>query len=557
MAPIIRTCSAAFLAALLLASTPAEAKRTDSEEATRFSTFVGARAAALSGDLRRSALLYASLAESEPANEVVANRAMSGAIASGDIALALRLAGRRPPSQLEVDARLLLAADQLARGNEKEAIALLRMEGGGADLAFLAPIVEAWRAAERRDPAAVGFLDQVPGRSAVAPHLAEHRALILLRLRKGAEAEPVARLAIGAAGRREARVRIALADGYMRLKDRERALAMLKGEDPALYAARRLVESGKRPGAGIDEPAEAFSELLLALALDLGRTEARSLAIAMVQIARHAAPANPHAPVLLGLLLDARGRDDHALAVLRSVPDESFFLSDARDAEIRNLLRARRLEEGLARAQAFVADSPHQAGDFARLGDVLSEMGRHSEAADAFGQALSLVQAGGPGPEVWVLQLLRGGELEQAERWAEAKASLEASLALAPDNPLVLNYLGYAKLERGENMDRAEQLIAKASKLAPENASITDSLGWAQFKRGRVEEAIATLQSAAIKDPGQAEIHEHLGDALYTAGRKFEARHAWNAALITAEDDVRSRIQAKIDAGLSPATAAP
>nr|WP_237220022.1 tetratricopeptide repeat protein [Sphingomonas arenae] len=168
-----------------------------------------------------------------------------------------------------------------------------------------------------------------------------------------------------------------------------------------------------------------------------------------------------------------------------------------------------------------------------------------------------MVEAGGPGPERWVLNLLRGGELEQAERWAEAKVALEAALAQAPENPLVLNYLGYAKLERGENLDRAEQLIAKASALAPDNASITDSLGWAQFKRGRVEQAIATLQQAAAKDPSQAEIQEHLGDALYTVGRKFEARHAWNAALITAEDEVKERIESKLEAGLTPANAAP
>jgi len=121
----------------------------------------------------------------------------------------------------------------------------------------------------------------------------------------------------------------------------------------------------------------------------------------------------------------------------------------------------------------------------------------------------------------------------------------------------VLNYLGYARLERGQKLDEAEAMIAEASRRAPDDASITDSLGWAQFKRGKVTEAIATLQRAAAADPGQAEIHEHLGDALYTAGRKYEARFAWNAALVTAEDDVRARIAAKVAGGLLPATAAP
>ena len=127
----------------------------------------------------------------------------------------------------------------------------------------------------------------------------------------------------------------------------------------------------------------------------------------------------------------------------------------------------------------------------------------------------------------------------------------------APNEPLILNFLGYAKLERGEDLDGAEAMIRKASALAPDDASITDSLGWAVYKRGRTKEAIEILTRAAKGDPAQAEIHEHLGDALYKAGNKYEARYAWSAALVTAEDDVAKRLNAKIEAGLTPATAAP
>jgi len=100
-------------------------------------------------------------------------------------------------------------------------------------------------------------------------------------------------------------------------------------------------------------------------------------------------------------------------------------------------------------------------------------------------------------------------------------------------------------------------MIRRASELAPDDASITDSLGWAQFKRGKVSEAIATLQKAAEKDPDQAEIQEHLGDALFKSGRRYEARFAWNASLVTAEDDIAMRVNAKLVSGLTPANAAP
>ena len=183
-------------------------------------------------------------------------------------------------------------------------------------------------------------------------------------------------------------------------------------------------------------------------------------------------------------------------------------------------------------------------------------MNRHTEAAAAYGEAINRTARGG-NSELWTLHLLRAASLEQADRWAEAKSELEVALKLDPDNALLLNFLGYGKLERGEDLDTAEAMIRKASALRPDDASITDSLGWALFKRGRVNEAIETLSRAAAGDPAQSEIHEHLGDALYSAGRRIEARFSWHAALITAEDQAKSRLERKIELGLNTANAAP
>jgi len=184
-------------------------------------------------------------------------------------------------------------------------------------------------------------------------------------------------------------------------------------------------------------------------------------------------------------------------------------------------------------------------------------MKRHNEAADAYGRAVALAQAQNLKSDLWTLLLLRASAFEDGNRWPEAKQSLQQALAIAPDQPLLLNFMGYGQLERGENLDSSEAMIRKASELAPDDASITDSLGWAQFKRGKTDEAIATLQKAAEKDPDQAEIQEHLGDALFKSGRRYEARFAWNAALITAEDDIATRVKAKLVGGLTPANAAP
>lgn len=554
MAPTIRTCSAILLVSAVLGSAPAMAKASLFRPSGA-TTFIGARAAELRGDARRAAVLYAALSAAEPANRIVADRAISQAIAAGDMPLALRLAGAQPVARLALDARLLLAADRLRSGKAAEAVRILELRSDSGSLDFLAPPLRAWAAAERRDGGALQLLDAMPASSAIGPMLPELRALILLRLKRGQEAEAFARQAVASAGGRAAPLRIAFADGYMRLKDRARALSFLDTQDPPVRQARALVESGKRPGQGIDSAAEGFAAMLSALAIDLNRQSGQALPIAMLQIARHADPDSDTARVVLGFVLGQAERTDDALVVLRGLDENSLLRSQARDAEVRTLVRAGRAQEALARAQAFAQGPDANNTDWGRLGDVLDELDRYPEAAAAYARAIALLPPGSP--DAWQLHLLHGAMLERADRWPEAKAALERARALAPRNAMVLNYLGYAQLERGENLDAAEALIAEAHQLAPNDASITDSLGWAQFKRGRIEQAIATLSQAAAKDPAEAEIHEHLGDALYTAGRKFEARHSWNAALVTAEDEEKARIESKLRSGLNPGNAAP
>jgi Flp pilus assembly protein TadD len=213
----------------------------------------------------------------------------------------------------------------------------------------------------------------------------------------------------------------------------------------------------------------------------------------------------------------------------------------------------------LKQAQTAAQASGSTAADWTRLGALFADIGRHSDAAEAYGQALKAARSGAGGgrePE-WLLWLLHGGALEQADRWNEAKAALEEAYALAPEQPLVLNYLGYAQIERRENIAAASGLITKASNLQPNSPQITDSLGWARYLLGDVNGAVELLERAVQGDPNDPAISEHLGDAYYSAGRHFEARYAWQAALISAEEVDAKRIRAKIDSGLKPELASP
>ncbi|MFL6733984.1 MAG: tetratricopeptide repeat protein [Sphingomicrobium sp.] len=520
-------------------------------------TYVEARAAALSGDHSRSAKLFAALAQ-QSGDEALRRQAVTSAIAAGDIPLALSLARSVPVARLPLEARLLLIGEELRKRRNNDAIALTEVPNAGVNLNFLGPFVRSWTAAERKDlGGALGALDSMPANGFLAPYREQQRALILLKLKRAADALPYVDRSLGEGGIRGQRLRLALADGLARAGDRARALSIVQSMELDGLSAKERLERRGRLDLGITNASEAFSDMIMAIAVDLGRDADTELQVRLLQVARASDPDNSSAALLLGYFLTREGRTDDGLATLRTVPDDDLFAADARQLQARVLSDARRNAEALTLASGLTARRNATPDDYQTLAAILGKAGRNVEAADAYARAIALATPAAGPDALWPMYLNRASALQRAGKWAEAKKVLEAALLIAPDEPLLLNNLGYSSLEKGEDLERAEALIRKAVALAPNDASITDSLGWALFKRGKVHDAIDTLQQAALKNPSEPEIREHLGDALFTAGRRYEARFAWSAALVTADEEVAARIKSKLDAGLTPVTAAP
>ena len=220
-------------------------------------------------------------------------------------------------------------------------------------------------------------------------------------------------------GGRNVRLRLAYADALLGLKRKDDALSMLQGNDEALVAARVRIDEGKRLNMALDTPAAGFAETLIALAIDLGRDDNKALPIALTQVARQANPGNSEAAILLALLLDGDGRSDDALAVLRTVPADDLLVGEALDVETRILSDRKDYAAALGRARQAAEAPGATPQDFSRLANVLGDMERHSEAAAAYGEAISRTAASGDKPS-WTLHLLRAASLEQAGRWDEA-----------------------------------------------------------------------------------------------------------------------------------------
>jgi tetratricopeptide (TPR) repeat protein len=293
----------------------------------------------------------------------------------------------------------------------------------------------------------------------------------------------------------------------------------------------------------------------LRLSLDLHSQDLTPLATSFARIATWLAPDNSETWMLAAELLAQRDREAEAVALLDRVASDDLFASQVRDQRVRLLVRAEDEDRALAQAQAAVAAPDASTADWVRLGEVHMAADRPLEAASAFTQAIEQHRADSS-MQLWALWLLRGGAHDEAGQWPEAKAALEEAYRLAPDQALVLNYLGYAQLERRENVEEAERLVREAHRLAPDSAAITDSLGWALYLKGQLPEAIQLLEQAAQGEPADVEINEHLGDAYFAAGRRIEARFAWRAALVYAEGQDAERIRNKLSSGLTPDIAA-
>ena len=220
--------STTIAASLLLVSGPAAAR--NAIEENHALTYVQARAAAMSGQHRRSAQLLAQLAETNASDTTINRKALAEALGAGNAELALKLARKLPPTEMTVDARLLLIADELRRGRSDLALRYLPTANDEASLTFFEPLITAWNAAERKDlVGSLAILNKIPPSALLGPFRDENVAFILMKFRRPADAEPFARRAIASAGAREARLRLALADGFLATGDRARALAMVDG----------------------------------------------------------------------------------------------------------------------------------------------------------------------------------------------------------------------------------------------------------------------------------------------------------------------------------------
>jgi len=320
--------------------------------------------------------------------------------------------------------------------------------------------------------------------------------------------------------------------------------------DEQLMSLRADVAAGKLPSfTQIDAPAYGMSEALVTLADALSRGEPDRTALFYARLAQQLRPDFVDASLLIAELLELEEQYNLAEEAYGLVPEDSPLFIDAEIGRA-EALRAAGDTESATDILVDLADSfPKDVIVLNALGDIYRGVENFADSVDAYTQAIENVSEFGP--QHWVLFYTRGIGLERLNDWPAAEADLRRALELSPNQPFVLNYIGYSYIEMGINFEEAQQMIETAVAGMPSNGYITDSLGWVLYRVGKFEEAVAPMERAVELLPVDPIVNDHLGDVLWMVGRKLEAEFQWRRAISfdPAPEDLE-RIKRKLDVGL-------
>lgn len=265
-------------------------------------------------------------------------------------------------------------------------------------------------------------------------------------------------------------------------------------------------------------------------------------------------PQSPFIHLMMGDIAALNQQPEKALASYDMIREGSslYWLSRMRVAEVYEING--NLDAATEQLTKLAQNPQTRVEALVTLGDIHRRNENFAEAVKAYDGALEGIET--ITEDHWAVIYARGMALERLDRWAQAEKDLLTALDLQPDNPMILNFIGYSWADKGVNLDRAVDYIRRAVELRPGDGAILDSLGWALYKQGNYADAADWIEKAAAMLPDDPTILDHLGDAYWQTGRTQEARFQWQRARGLSKDAVfRQGLEVKIKS--SPATMPP
>jgi Flp pilus assembly protein TadD len=539
MEPLSLLCRRGGLAACIMLTAcatagPSGAAATETSD-NAYGAFLAARYADAQNDPSAATNFYLQALRADPGNQALVAQGFLSALLAGS-PHASALAAEVPDNALAEMLRGNEAAQQGSFGRANRIFGQLPQD----DLAgLIKPLLLAWTQYGRGDePGALAGLNAYSNVGPFAPVYVLNAALIADAAHDDAAAGPLYAAAAGQpVNLRLAQILASWAARHGAAAQAETQLANLTAAHPDLQIALPGLQAQISKPV-IDTPTEGLAEAYLTLAGSLDQPSQTFLRTTLLRFALALRPDLTAARLLLASSQSAgegpRGPTPlelrNALATLQPVQpsDASYGPAALQEANIYASLNEP--DQAVALINGLIAASPQDPGLEANLGDIERGAGNNAAAVAAYDKALA--EAGQPTPPgAWSLYFDRGICEDEAGDWAAAQPDMEKALSLAPNEPYVLNYLGYSWALRGENLGQAQALLQRAVGLDPNDGAVIDSLGYVKMRRGDTKAAVTLLTQAVELDPDDAEVNGHLGDAFWQAGLALQADYQWQRAL--------------------------
>jgi tetratricopeptide (TPR) repeat protein len=517
-----------------------------------FGAYLAGRLAASEMDTAVAADQFARALAADPGNAELLQRAFLAALADGrDSTPLARRVLQRDPGALIANLDVLVADANAGRFDRVEARLRILPRQGAAQL--LQPLLLAWSQLGRNQPdAALATLRPLTEGVRFRGTFAVHAGLVADLAGRPGEAERHFRTAVSEGGGQSLRLAEIVAGFEARQGRPDQARRILgelssQSDDVAMVEARLAADLSRR---AVRDARDGMAEALLGLAGALRQQEAGEFALLLLRLSLRLRPDFPPATILLADVLENDRRYEAAAAALSRVSPASAYAPMAEIRAAMLLDRLDRPDDAIAALERLAAANPARPEPLARMGDILRSRSRFAEAARAYDRAIA--RLGPPERRHWSLYYARGIAHERAKDWPRAERDFLTALDLSPDQPYVLNYLGYSWVEQGRELERARRMIERAVELRPHDGHIIDSLGWVLFRLGDYRAAVRWLERAVELEPRDAVINDHLGDAYWAVGRQAEARFQWRRALNLGPEPAEiARIEAKLRDGLT------
>jgi tetratricopeptide (TPR) repeat protein len=531
--------------------------KVDLKSLTTSGSYLAARHASVERDAASAAAFYRSALRTDPKNNELLDRAFISSLADGDIDEAVKLADRiLTMDKANRVARLVVGVRDLKQKKYPAAQLNINQSIRGPITDLVATLLSGWASYGAGDAkAAVAGIDKLTGPEWYPIFKDLHTGMILEISGKDKEA--------GTRFERAYKLddsMLRVSDAYARWLSRNKDGAAAAGiyeafdkklpRHPLVQEGLRDTKAGKKLPALVDSAQAGAAEALYGIGATLTRRGGEDLALVYLQLALYLQPNHPLALLSLADLYESVKKPQMAIKVYERMPASSPLKRNAQIQLATNLDAADRSDEAIKILKGVTAEAPKDIEAIMALGNIERGRKKFGDCATTYTQAIDATP-GVTDKNTWVTYYYRGICEERSKQWNKAEVDMRKALELQPEQPHVLNYLGYSWIDQGINLDEGMKMIKRAVDQRPDDGYIVDSLGWAFYRIGNFEDAVKNLERAIDLKPEDPTINDHLGDAYWRVGRTLEAKFQWaHARDLKPEAEELPKIEAKIANGL-------